>query len=135
MTVEDDVDTYVSPCEFAGRISCYRGSGSSGFPAIIIAGGKDDGDAPEVVVALSAIVSEDVITVDDFVEGISLQPSLLDEVDFEAPGCHQVNEMLIACVVVGHGGDKVTVRVSGKAAKSMGILGGKCVDIKEAGWG
>ena len=71
MAVEDDVDTYVLPCEFAGRISCYRGSGSSGFPSFIISQGKYDGNATEVVVALSAIVSEDVIAIDDFVEGIS----------------------------------------------------------------
>ncbi len=133
MAVKDDVDTDVSSCEFAGRISCYRGSGSSGFPTIIITGGKDDGNASEVVVALSAIVSEDGIAVDDFVEGVPLQPSLLDEVDFEALGCHQANEMLIACVVVGRGGDEVAIRVSGNAAESVGVLGGECADVKMAG--
>ena len=84
------------------------------------------------MVAFLAIVLEDVIAIDDFVEGIPLQPSLLDKVDFEAFGCHQVNEMLVACVVVGRGGDEVAVRVSGKVAESMGVLGGECADVEMA---
>ena len=71
MAVEGDVDAYVSSCEFAGRVSCKWGSGSSGFPSLVISRGKYDSNATEVVVALSAVVSEDMISIDDFIEGIS----------------------------------------------------------------
>ncbi len=70
----------------------------------------------EVVVAPSAVVSEDVIAIDDFVEGISFEPGLLYEVDVEAFGFHHGNEVLIACVVVWLSGYQFAVVILGEAA-------------------
>ncbi len=67
------------------------------------------------MVALSAVVSEDMIAIDDFVEGISFQPGLLYKVDVKALGCHAI-EMLIACVVVRLGGYQFAISVSGETA-------------------
>ena len=66
MTFEDDVDTDESPCEFAGRFGCEWRFSSSGFPSLVISRGEYDGNATEVVIALSAVVSENMVSINDF---------------------------------------------------------------------
>ncbi len=68
---ENDVDADVSACKFTSRISCQWGSGSGGFPPLVISRRKYDSDNVEVVVALPSVVSEDMVTIDDFIEDIS----------------------------------------------------------------
>ena len=53
------------------------------------------------MVALSSIVSEDVVSIDDFIEGISFQPGLLNKVYIEAFSFHHATEMFVPRVVVG----------------------------------
>jgi len=45
-------------------------------------------------------VSEDVISIDDFVEYIPFEPCFLDKVNIEVFVFHHGNKMFIACVVV-----------------------------------
>ena len=61
---------------------------------------EDDGNAAKVVVTFATIVSEDVISIDDFVEDISFEPCFLDEMNIKVFVFHHGNEMFIACVVV-----------------------------------
>ena len=100
MTFEEDVDADETPCELAGRISCEWGSGSGGFPSFVVSGREDDGNAAEVVITLAAIMSEDMISVDDFVEYISFEPGFLDKVDVESFCFHHGNEVFVSCIVV-----------------------------------
>ena len=68
------------------------------------------------MVAFSAVVSEDMIAIDDFVKGIPFEPGLLYKVDVKALGFHHGNEMLIACVAVQLSGYQFAVSISGEAA-------------------
>ena len=56
------------------------------------------------MIAFPSIVSEDVIAVDDFVKGVVFKPSLLHKVYIKILGLHYVDEVLIACVIVGCSG-------------------------------
>ena len=68
------------------------------------------------MIAFAAVVSEDMIVIDDFIEGISFEPGLLYEVDIEALGFHRGNEVLITRVVVRRSGYQFAVGISGEAA-------------------
>ena len=65
------------------------------------------------MVALSSIVSEDVVSIDDFIEGISFQPDLLYKVYIKAFSFRHANEMLVSRVVVGLSGYQFANSVSG----------------------
>ena len=39
VAVEDDINADVAPCEFTGCISCQWGSGSGGFPSLVVSWG------------------------------------------------------------------------------------------------
>ena len=64
------------------------------------------------MVALSSIVSEDVVSIDDFIKGISFQPGLLYKVNIEAFSFHHANEMFVARVIVGLIGYQFAISVS-----------------------
>jgi hypothetical protein len=100
MTFEEDVDADETPCELAGRISCEWGSGSGGFPSFVVSGGEDDCNAAKVMITFAAIMSEDMISVDEFVEYISFEPGFLDKVDVESFCFHHGNEVFVSCIVV-----------------------------------
>ena len=104
MAFEADVETNESPCKFAGRVSCKWGSSSGGFPSLVVSGREDDGNAAEVVITLAAIMSEDMISVDDFVEYVSFEPGFLDKIDIESFCFHHGNEMFVTCVIVWFSG-------------------------------
>ena len=65
------------------------------------------------MIALPTIVSEDVVTIDNLVEGISFQPGLLYKIYVEVLGFHHANEVFVACVVIGCGGYQFAVGISG----------------------
>ena len=67
----------------------------------------------DVVVALPSIVSEDVVSIDDFIEGISFQPGLLYKVYIKAFSFHHANEMFVSHVAVGLSGYQFAISVSG----------------------
>ncbi len=64
------------------------------------------------MVALSSVVSEDTVSIDDFIEGISFQPGLLYKVYIEAFSFHHANEMFVAHAVVGLIGYQFAISVS-----------------------
>ena len=57
-------------------------------------------NSKKVVVTFVTIMSEEVISVDDFVEYIALEPCFLNKVNIEVFCFHHNNKMFVACVVV-----------------------------------
>ena len=100
MACEENVEANELPSKFTGRISCKRGSGPSSFPSLVVSWRENDGNATKVVVTFATIMSEDVISVDDFVKYISFEPCFLDKINIEVFCFHYGNEMFVACVVV-----------------------------------
>ncbi len=68
------------------------------------------------MVALAAVVAEDVKAVDDLIESISIEPSLLHKVYVKALCFHHGNEMLIARVIVCLGSYQFASSIAGKTA-------------------
>ena len=100
MACEENVEADEPTSEFAGRVSCERWSGSSGFPSLVVSGRENNGNASEVVITFASVVSKDMISIDDLVEYVSFEPCFLDKVDIEVFCFHHGDNVFIACVVV-----------------------------------
>ena len=67
------------------------------------------------MIALSTIVSENMVAIDNFVKGIPFQPGFLYKVNIEILGFHHGDEVLVARVIMGRSGYQFAISISGKA--------------------
>ena len=101
MACEENVEADEPPSKFAGRVSCERWSGFSGFPSLVVLGRENNGNASEVVITFASVVPKDMIAIDDFIKYVSFEPCFLDEVDIEDFCFHHGNDVY-QLLLVGH---------------------------------
>jgi hypothetical protein len=65
------------------------------------------------VIAFSSIVSENMVAIYDFIEGVSFYPGLLYKVYVEALSFHHANAVFVECVVIRLSGHQFTNGVTG----------------------